>query len=103
MAQPITTPTQTLQITGLPESLVHRLDARAKARGTDLSRQVRELLEKGLDAEEARPTERSFDQSLAGIRQGFAESGMDEDDSLELLTTTLKTVRAERREKATHE
>jgi metal-responsive CopG/Arc/MetJ family transcriptional regulator len=99
MAQSITSPIQTIEVTGLPESLLRRLDARARERGSDRSGQIRELLEKGLAQEDAQLTGQSFDRSLAAIRAGFAESGMEEEETLELLTDSLHKVRAERRDR----
>ncbi|GEM_PF-4998167 len=43
------------------------------------------------------PNTKSFDAILAPIRQGFAESGMSEEEALDIFTNELKVIRANRR------
>jgi hypothetical protein len=88
--------TYTVEVSGLSDALLKLLDERIRKRGGDRSDHIREFVEKGLAEEEARATGKSFDEVLASIRQGFAESGMDEDETLALFTEGLKAVRTER-------
>jgi hypothetical protein len=88
--------TYTIEVTGFSDVLLKRLDERIRKRGGDRSTHIQEFVEKGLAEEEAHTTGKSFDEALASIRQGFAESGMDEDETLALLTEGLKAVRTER-------
>lgn len=45
------------------------------------------------------PVERTFDEILAPFRQGFDESGMNEEETTTLFDEELKAVRAERKAK----
>ena len=47
--------------------------------------------------DETSPKLRMFDEILANIRQGFAESGMSEEEALDMFTNELKVIRANRR------
>ena len=95
--------TYTIEVSDLPETLLKRIDKRVKERGGDRNKQVRELLERGLADEESKRSGRSFDEILINIRQGFAESGMSEEEALEMFTSELKIVRANRRAKLNQE
>ena len=90
-------PTHTIKISGLSEETLRRLDRRARAQGEGRSDHVRKLIEQDFAHEEARQSGRSFDEALAAIRQGFAESGLSEDAVMSLLTEGLKSTRAKRR------
>ena len=89
----------TIEISDLPETLLSRIDRRVKERGGDRNKQIRELLERGLADEEAKRSGRSFDEILANIRQGFAESRMSEEEALDMFASEVKSVRAERKAK----
>jgi hypothetical protein len=89
--------THTIKITGLSEETLRRLDLRARSQGEDRSDHVRKLIEKDLAQEEVRLTGKSFDEALSAIRQGFAESGLREEEALSLLTEGLNASRKERR------
>ncbi len=91
--------TFTIEVRDLPETLLIRIDRRVKERGGDRNKQIRELLERGLADEESKRSGRSFDEILANIRQGFAESGMSEEEALDMFTSELKIVRGERKAK----
>jgi hypothetical protein len=87
----------TIKITGLSDEILRRLDGRACARGEGRSGHIRRLIEQDLAQEESRQTGKSFDEALAAIRQGFAESGISEEATLSLLSDSLKATRADRR------
>jgi predicted DNA-binding protein len=76
----------------LPPETEKQLRARAAAVGRDVSAFVLEAVE-----EKLRASERTFDEILAPIRQGFTESGMSEEEIDELGRQALAEVRAEKR------
>jgi hypothetical protein len=65
--------TTTLEIPGVPEEQIQQLDERARQAGVAPAEYVRSLIMRELE----RP---SLDEILAPIRQGFAESGLTEDE-----------------------
>ena len=66
-----------------------RLEALASSRGKQVEAFVTDLIEKTIQ-------ERSFDEILATFREGFAESGMSEEEAIALLDAELKAVRKAR-------
>lgn len=66
-----------------------RLEALASIRGKRLETFVSDLIEQTVE-------ERSFDEILAPFREGFATSGMTEEEATDLLDNTLKSVRTAR-------
>ena len=91
-----TVTTHTIQVTEVPDDLLRRLNERARALGRDRSRVIVEILAEGLESNPS-PDHKTFDDVLAPIRRGFAESGMTEEEANELLENELRAVRAERR------
>jgi len=94
--------THTIEIANLPHTLLLRIDARVKAQGGDRDSQIRELIEKGLAAEQTRSAESGFDEALRTIRKGFEESGADEEETLALMTEELRAVRSKRKLATVH-
>jgi predicted transcriptional regulator len=68
-----------------------RLEALASKSGQPIEAYVNALIEK---------TVAPIDKILAPFRQGFAESGLTEEEATNLLDAELKAVRAERRTKS---
>lgn len=66
-----------------------RLEALASSRGKQVEAFVSDLIEKTVE-------ERSFDEILAPFREGFAASGMTEEEATDLLDAELKAVRKAR-------
>src|SRR5947207_1551175 len=87
-------PVYTIEVTDIPEDLLRRLDERARQNGSDRSRVVRDLIARELGEEGAELSGQSFDAALAPIREGFAASGLSEEDATQLLEEGLRVVRA---------
>jgi predicted DNA-binding protein len=89
-------PSQTMTITiDLSPEMEKKLLARSAATGKNVTTLVEEAIEAKL--KEPLPT---YDEVLAPIREGFAQSGMSEDEADQILQQTLAKVRAERRKQA---
>ena len=86
-----------IEIHGISETLLQRLDQRARESGRDRSQVIQAILMKELGSGEKGPTSGSFDSVLAPIRQGFAESGLGEDDATALMNDGLRAVLQEKR------
>lgn len=85
--------TTTLEITEIPIETFKALDEIAQQNGKSPADFVREMIE--VEVLAAKP----FDEILAPIRQGFAESGMTGEEAEAFLEDQLKQHRAERRAK----
>lgn len=104
MSQPIildetsgaTSPEHTIEVRGIPEALLERLDERARALGGDRSQIIQTILAKELGIGETDLTTSNLDTVLDPIRQGFAESGLSEDEATALLEDGLRAVRREK-------
>jgi predicted DNA-binding protein len=79
----------------LSPEMEKKLLARSAATGKNVTTLVEEAIEAKL--KEPLPT---YDEVLAPIREGFAQSGMSEDEADQILQQTLAKVRAERRKQA---
>ena len=66
-----------------------RLEALAASRGKPVEAFVSDLIAKTIE-------ERSFDEILASLREGFAASGMSEEEATALLDAELNAVRKAR-------
>jgi hypothetical protein len=73
LPQQKTPATKTLEILGVSEEQICQLDARARQAGVEPEEFVRRLISRELE----RPT---IDEILAPIRQGFAESGLTDEE-----------------------
>lgn len=89
--------TTTLEITEIPIETFTALDQLARQNGQSPADFVRALIETEVLA--AKP----FDQILAPLRRGFADSGMTGEEAEAFLEDQLQQHRAERRAKATAE
>ncbi|HET6385255.1 MAG TPA: hypothetical protein VFJ58_17825 [Armatimonadota bacterium] len=87
----------TIEVYGISETLLQRLDQRARESGTNRSQVIQAILSKELGEEGTDPASRRFDAALAPIRQGFAENGLSEDEATALLEAGLSAVRQEKR------
>jgi hypothetical protein len=85
----------TIEVT-VPDDLLRLIDERARARGSDRGQVIRDIVDREL-REGGRAPINTFDEVLAPIREGFAESGMSEEETRKLLESELRAVRAERR------
>jgi hypothetical protein len=88
----------TVEVSGISEDLLQRLDARARERGSDRGEVIREIITRELVGVDPDIASQSFDAALASLRAGFAESGMSEAEAEELLDKGLRAVRAEGRQ-----
>jgi len=77
----------TLELT--PE-VVRRISERASKAGTDAEAYMAGIIER-------EAVMQTFDEILAPVRQGFAESGLSEDEWTEIFEEELGAVREERR------
>lgn len=68
-----TTGGRTLEITDVPEEHIRQIELRAQHAGTGSVEYIKRLIARDLET----PT---LDEILAPIRQGFAESGLTEDE-----------------------
>ena len=93
-----TGPLYTVEVSGVSEEIIQRLDALARQRGSDRSQVIRDLITRELGSDVADMTGHSFDAALAPIRAGFAESGMSEAEAETLLDQELRAVRTARRQ-----
>src|SRR5579872_213232 len=92
------TDTQTIEVR-LSGDLLQRIDRRAQEQGSDRSRLIEELIEKGLKDEAPPRAGRTFAQILEPFHRGFEQSGMTEEELTDLMETELKAVRTESRRK----
>jgi predicted transcriptional regulator len=76
----------------LPDDLVAKLQERAAAMGTAPEMVAISAIKRQLHADEL------LEISLAPVRQAFAESGMTEDEAVELFEAEKHAMRRERRE-----
>jgi len=78
-----------------------KLEEKARAHGQIVSEYVRELIRKELNGgpgtQQAKST--TFDEILAPIREGWEQSGMTEDEIMDLFEETRAEVRREWRER----
>jgi predicted transcriptional regulator len=77
----------------VPDDLAAQLQERAAATGTAPEKVAISAIQRQLHADDL------LEQSLAPIRQAFAESGMTEDEAVELFEAEKHAMRRERREK----
>lgn len=80
-----------LTITEIPPEMAEALDERARHNGKSVEEYVRALIETDLLAS------RSFDEILAPVRKGFADSGMSEEELTDFIESEVKAYRAEKR------
>lgn len=66
--------THTIEVTGIPEELLRRLDERVRDVGTDREQYIRDLLARDLE----RPS--SLRELFAPVREDFVASGMTGDE-----------------------
>ena len=85
----------TIEVT-VPDDLLRLIDERVRARGSNRDQVIREIVYREL-REGGRAHINPFDEVLAPIREGFAESGMSEEETRKLLESETRAVRAERR------
>ena len=90
-------PKQTIEVHGISDALLQRLDQRARESGRDRSQVIQAILTKELGGEDTEFTARSFEAALAPIRQGFAESGLSEDEATAMLEEGLRATRQNKR------
>lgn len=83
----------TLQL-NLPPDLIAQLEARAAATGSAPETLALEAIRCQIVADEA------LDRALAPIRQAFAESGMTEEEAVDLFEAEKHALRIERRQHA---
>ncbi len=86
--------THTIELPGVPDELIKRLDERLRETGQDRAEYLIRLIERDL----AHPA--TVDEILEPFRQGFKESGMSEEELTELIDTEVRAVRAEKRAKS---
>lgn len=86
----------TVEVRGLSEEMLRRLDELALQRGGDRSQVIREILTRELGGDRHEMAGQSFDAALAPMRAGFAESGLSEAEAEALLDEGLRAVRAKR-------
>lgn len=98
--------THTIEVTGIPEEMLERLDSRARERhATDRSEYVRELIARDLSSgpevsdTPAAKKEKTMAEVLAPIQESVRQSGMTTEEVNALLDETLRDVRWERRRK----
>ena len=84
--------THTLEVTGIPDDLLKRLDERVKRRGGDRSASIRELVERGLQAED-----RTLAEILAPVHAYSRQMGQTEEEIGEFVDEEIAAYRAERR------
>lgn len=95
-------PRHTIEVHGVSEALLQRLDERARESGIDRSQVIQAILSKELGNQETETATSSFDAVLAPIRQGFAEGGLSEDEATGLLEEGLRAVRQLKRSGNSH-
>lgn len=88
--------TQTLQVTDVPEDLIHLLDQRAGQQATDRSAYIRDLLRRDLERTPA--SEKSMAETLVPFHEAVRESGYTEEEAIGFFNQALQEVRQERRE-----
>lgn len=82
----------------LPSEVETRIKIQASDDGVEVEDYVRELIDEASERRERIKTgsEKSFDEILAPIRKGFQESGMSEDELLELFENEREAMWQER-------
>lgn len=88
---------QTIEVSGIPEEILRRLDERARERGSDRETVIRDLITRELGGDGSDLARKRFDAAAAPIRAGFAESGLTEEAAEALLDEGLRAIRADRR------
>ena len=78
------------------DETLKRLDERARHIGQDRAEFAGKLIEKELAEPEAPKADKTFDEILAPIRQGFAETGMTEDELDQMFEEAREEVWQER-------
>jgi len=86
----------TVEVT-IPEELRDRFEARVQAHGGDQGDYLRDLLTRDLNGGSTPPRPMTFDEIFAGAEEGFAESGMTEEQLAKLAEAEVAAYRAERR------
>lgn len=85
----------TIEVAGIPDDLLRRLDQKVQERGGDRSGYIREMLEKDL-REDAPRSGTAFDEIAAPLRQDFQASGMTEEELDALIEAAREDIWQER-------
>ncbi len=88
--------THTLEVTEVPEDLLHLLDLRAHQQATDRSAYIRDLLRR--DLEKTPMSEKTMTEVLAPFHEAVKESGYTEEEAIGFFDEALKEVRREQHE-----
>jgi predicted DNA-binding protein len=92
--------THTIEVTGVPDDLLTRLDRRMREQGRDRSQFIRELIEQNLEAQEQPDAGMAFREIVAPLQEDFEATGMTDEQLGELIDAEIKGFRAERRANA---
>jgi metal-responsive CopG/Arc/MetJ family transcriptional regulator len=92
--------TYTIEVTGIPEDLLQRLDKWMREQGRDRSQFIREIIEEKLQEHEKPQSGKTFAEILAPLQQDFEATGMSDEELGDFIDAEIKAHRAERRAKA---
>lgn len=91
--------TYTIEVTGIPEDLLQRLDKWMREQGRDRSQFIREIIEEKLQEKEKPNSEKTFAEILAPLQQDFEATGMTDAELGDFVDAEIKAHRSERRAK----
>ena len=89
--------TLTIEVSGISDETMSRLDKRAEACGTDRSQIILEIIEAGLKDTQSAAHELTFAEIVAPLQQDFEASGMSEDELGEFIDSEIQAYRRERK------
>ena len=92
--------THTIEVTGLPDDVLQRLDSWMREQGRDRSEFIREIIEEKLQDHENPTAASTFAEILAPLQQDFEATGMTDDELGDFIDAEIKSHRSERRSKA---
>jgi predicted transcriptional regulator len=92
--------TYTIEVTGIPEDLLKRLDKWMLELGRDRSQFIREIIEEKLQQQEKPHPGMTFAEILAPLQQDFEANGMTDEELGEFIDAEIKAHRSERQPKA---
>lgn len=90
-------PTHTIEITGVPDDLLKRLDESVQKHGGDRNGHIRELIERGLKLEQAPHAGMTFAELLAPVHEYSRRMGYTDEEIGDFADAEISAYRAERR------
>ena len=96
-------PNHTIEITGISDDLLERLDASVLMHGGDRSEYIRKLIERGLEEEQALHAQMIIAEILSPVHEYSRRMGYTDDELGEFVDTEIEAYRVERRSNRTKE